>query len=239
MVPEKRKLMVVSGAIAAAFALPGCAPAGYNAADYGTGAQPAANAVEATPTPGAELEADPEAEAEGAENADDVAEEQKDAPELTDEELTTELRATKVKRMGSAVVDEDGWVLYRFDKDKPNPSKSNCEGDCAKIWPPSLTDGDPELDGVSADDVGTVERADGTKQLTIDGWPVYRYIGDKEPGKWTGQNVSGTWFVINPDGSKNLTCMPKVSKPVAPPKDDKDDKGKDNGSESGGSDYSY
>ena len=52
MVPEKRKLMVVGAAIAAALALPGCAPAGYNAADYGGGsaADPAANAVEATPT---------------------------------------------------------------------------------------------------------------------------------------------------------------------------------------------
>jgi predicted lipoprotein with Yx(FWY)xxD motif len=237
--------MVVSGAIAAAFALPGCAPAGYNAADYGTGAQPAANAVEATPTPGAELE--PEAGAEGEEKTDDGTEKQKDTPELTDEELTKELRATKVKRMGTAVVDEGGWVLYRFDKDKSNPSKSNCEGTCAKIWPPALTDGDPELDGVSADDVGTVERADGTKQLTIDGWPVYRYVGDEKPGKWTGQNVSGTWFVINPDGSKNLTCMPKISKPVAPPKDDEGgekgdeggEKGDDTGGESGGSDYSY
>ena len=146
MVPEKRKLMVVSGAIAAAFALPGCAPAGYNAADYGTGAQPAANAVEATPTPGAELE--PEAGAEGEEKTDDGTEKQKDTPELTDEELTNKLRATKVKRMGTAVVDEGGWVLYRFDKDKSNPSKSNCEGTCAKIWPPALTDGDPELEMV-------------------------------------------------------------------------------------------
>jgi predicted lipoprotein with Yx(FWY)xxD motif len=236
--------MVVSGAIAAALALPGCAPAGYNAADYGTaGAQPAANEVEATPTPGAEPETD-----DGAEKADDSTEKQDQAPELTDEELTSELHGTKVKRMGTVVVDEGGWVLYRFDKDKNKPAKSNCEGTCAKIWPPALTDGDPELDGVSAEDVGTVERADGTKQITIAGWPVYRYIGDKEPGKWSGQNVSGTWFVINPDGSKNLTCLPRISKPVAPPKDDegeekgKDkgkDKGEESGGESGGSDYSY
>jgi hypothetical protein len=35
--------MVVGAAIAAAFALPGCAPAGYNqAADYGNAAAPAA-----------------------------------------------------------------------------------------------------------------------------------------------------------------------------------------------------
>jgi predicted lipoprotein with Yx(FWY)xxD motif len=231
--------MVVSGAIAAAFALPGCAPAGYNAADYGTaGAQPAANAVEATatPTPGAEAEADDN------EKADDSADKQ-DVPELTDKELTNELHGTTVKRMGEVVTDEGGWVLYRFDKDKSNPAKSNCEGTCAKIWPPALTDGTPELDGVSSDDVGTVKRKDGTKQITIAGWPVYRYVGDKDPGKWTGQNVGGTWFVIKPDGKKNLTCLPKISKPVAPPKDDdlgdenSDDKSNDSGDS--GSDYSY
>jgi secreted repeat protein with Y-X4-D motif len=67
--------------------------------------------------------------------------------------------------------------------------------------------------------VGTVTRVDGTKQLTVSGWPLYRYIGDKKPGTWRGQNVNGTWFVIKPTGAKNLTCVPPVSKPVAPPVD--------------------
>jgi hypothetical protein len=52
VVPETRKLLVVSGAIAAAFALPGCAPAGYNAADYAGAApavEPAAQAVDTSP----------------------------------------------------------------------------------------------------------------------------------------------------------------------------------------------
>jgi secreted repeat protein with Y-X4-D motif len=88
--------------------------------------------------------------------------------------------------------------------------------------------------------VGTVTRADGTKQLTIKGWPVYRYVGDKKPGTWKGQNVGGKWFVINPDGTKNLTCLPAISKPVAPPKesDDSAEPGDDD-SGSAGSDYSY
>jgi predicted lipoprotein with Yx(FWY)xxD motif len=150
--------------------------------------------------------------------------------------------------MGEVVVDEKGWVLYRFDKDKIDPSKSNCDGDCAKLWPPALTNGEPKLDGVSSDDVGTVERSDGTKQITLGGWPVYRYIGDKKPGQWKGQNVGGTWFVVKPDGTKNLTCLPKVSKPVALPDDKSSDKASDKasdkkepGKDSGGAatDYSY
>jgi predicted lipoprotein with Yx(FWY)xxD motif len=232
VVPEKRKLMVVSGAIAAALALPGCAPAGYNAADYGAGAapaaEPAANAVDASPSA----------------EAKDGTDEEQDAPEVSEAKLTTELNGTKVARMGEVVEDQKGWVLYRFDKDTPDPSKSNCEGDCAKLWPPALTDGEPELDGVSSDDVGTVERKDGTKQLTIGGWPVYRYIGDKKPGQWKGQNVGGVWFVVKPDGKKNLTCLPKVSKPVALPDDsesesESSDSSGDAGGESSGTDYNY
>jgi predicted lipoprotein with Yx(FWY)xxD motif len=229
VVPEKRKLTVVGGAIAAAFLLPGCAPAGYNAADYNGGApaqQPAANEVAAAPSEPAQAQDAPKDE----------------APNLSEDEVTSKLVAKSIPRMGQAVVDQDGWVLYRFDKDTVDPVASNCDGDCAKIWPPAvINEGEePELDGVSSDNVGTVKRKDGTLQLTIGDWPVYRYIGDKKPGQWKGQNVGGTWFVVKPDGKKNLTCLPPVSKPVAPPAgDDKSDSGSDSGSGGSGSDYNY
>ncbi len=238
MVPVKRKMIVVSAAIAAAFVLPGCAPQGYagggagDSADYGQ--EPAANAVAATPeataTPGAETDED---------------EAGSDAPELSDDEITSELTAASVKQMGETVQDQDGAVLYRFDADKAKPEAvSNCYDDCEKIWPPKLINKgeQPELDGVDADLLGTTERKDGTLQLTLDNWPLYSYIGDKKPGQWKGQNVGGKWFVITPEGKKNLTCLPPVSKAVAPPaddKDDKDDKGDAEAGDEAGSDYSY
>ena len=241
MVPEKRKLMVVGAAIAAAFALPGCAPAGYQASDYGNGgAQPAANAVDASPS--ASADDDAAAEDDATDDAtDDKGDDTTDA-ELPDTAVTASLTGTSVKRMGEVVENADGFVFYRFDKDTAKPkSKSACDGDCAKVWPPALTnDGKPKLKGVKASLVGTVTRADGKKQLTIGGWPIYTYIGDKKAGTWAGQNVGGTWFVVKPDGTKNLTCLPKISKPVAPPKDDS--AGDDSDSESSGSagsDYSY
>jgi len=235
VVPEKRKLKVVGASIAAAFVLTGCAPAGLdNASDYG--AEPAANAVDATatPTPGAEPEDD------AAE--DDAAE----GPELSEDEVTGELNAVKVKRMGETVQDQDGRVLYRFDDDKVKPKVvSNCNDDCAKVWPPAVINkGEkPKVDGVDAKLVGTVTREDGTLQLTIDKWPVYSYIGDKKSGQWKGQNVGKKWFVITPEGTKNLTCLPAPSKAVAPPKDDKEEGseagGDAGGEEESGSDYSY
>jgi predicted lipoprotein with Yx(FWY)xxD motif len=225
VVPEKRKFTVVGAAIAAALALPGCAPAGYNQADYG-GAEPAANAVDATPTAAA--------------GADDSPAD-KAASKLTADQITDELTASTVKRMGEVVKDQDGYVLYRFDDDKIKPEvKSTCNAECARIWPPALTeDGEPQLEGVDAQDVGTVTRADGTKQITVGKWPVYRYYGDKKPGAWTGQNVGGKWFVVKPDGTKNLTCLPAISKPVAPPPVDDDATEEDPGTGAAGSDYSY
>ncbi|GIF35984.1 hypothetical protein [Actinoplanes xinjiangensis] len=234
MAPEKRKLKVLGASLVAAIALTGCAPAGFESADYGNAAEPASNDVVATPgaTAGAEPETDPSAEATA-----EAAPGEANTPEISDEVATNELNAAKVPRMGTTVQDENGFVLYRFDKDEDSPAKSNCNGDCAKIWPPVISnDGEPKLKGVDESLVGTVTRADGTKQLTLKGWPLYRYIGDKKAGQWKGQNVSGTWFVIQPNGTKNLTCLPAVSKPVAPPADSSGDAG---GDADAGGDYSY
>jgi predicted lipoprotein with Yx(FWY)xxD motif len=230
VVPEKRKLLVGGAAIAAAIALAGCAPAGYNAA-AGGGTQAAANNQDTTTT-------DPGADNTGA----DQAPAQKATPgDLTADQTTDELNAATVKRMGQTVQNEDGFVLYRFDGDTAGATpKSNCDGDCAKIWPPALTnDGKPKLKGVDANVVGTVTRTDGTKQLTIKGWPVYTYVGDKVAGTWKGQNVGGKWFVVKPDGTKNLTCLPAISKPVAPPDDSAGAADSGGASGSAGGDYSY
>ncbi|MBB4736766.1 putative lipoprotein with Yx(FWY)xxD motif [Actinoplanes octamycinicus] len=230
--------MVAVAALAAMVALPGCAPAGLDTADYGNAAEPAAADVAATP--GAEATGgavDPNAA------AADPASTAEPAPgdagsEVADDLVTKSLTGSSVPKMGKVVEDQDGFVLYRFDNDGDDPSKSNCNGDCAKVWPPAVTnDGKPKLKGVDQKLVGTVTRADGTKQLTLKGWPLYRYVGDKKPGDWKGQNVNGKWFVITPAGTKNLTCLPKISKPVAPPADAAGGDSSDAGDS--GSDYSY
>ncbi|WP_326560152.1 hypothetical protein [Micromonospora sp. NBC_01796] len=203
-------------------ALTACAPAGYDPTQAAADTEPVANAAaEAAAAPSAT----PEPSASAAPNPPS------NAP------LTTELNGKKVAKMGSVVTDQKGWILYRFDKDSANPPTSNCNGDCARLWPPSLTDGNTELTGVDEDKVGEVTREDGTRQLTIGGWPVYRYIGDLKPGQWKGQKVGGTWFVVAPDGKKNLSCLPEgTPKPVPLPPAD----GEGGAAEStGGDSYSY
>jgi hypothetical protein len=44
--------------------------------------------------------------------------------------------------------------------------------------------------------IGMITRPGGTKQVTINGYPVYYYAGDKAPGQVTGNGAGGSWHVI-------------------------------------------
>ncbi|MER7758729.1 SCO0930 family lipoprotein [Streptomyces sp. NPDC097619] len=104
-------------------------------------------------------------------------------------------------RLGPVVTDAEGFTLYRFDKDTAKPSSSACAGDCAKTWPP-VPAGSTQPGAVDEARTGSVQRADGTKQLTLGGWPVYRFAKDTAPGQTNGQGVGGTWFALTPEGGK-------------------------------------
>jgi predicted lipoprotein with Yx(FWY)xxD motif len=124
----------------------------------------------------------------------------------------SQLSVQTLAGLGSAVVDAGGWTLYRFDKDTANPPASNCAGVCAKTWPPELVGKvKPVVRGISASLVGTVRRPDGTIQLTLAGWPLYRYSGDARSGARTGQGKGGTWWVVQPDGKRNTAGAPPVA----------------------------
>ncbi|MFF4182433.1 SCO0930 family lipoprotein [Streptomyces sp. NPDC001691] len=113
-----------------------------------------------------------------------------------------QLAVSDSKDLGKVVTDSAGFTLYRFDKDTASPPRSNCEGDCAKAWPAVPADGAMAAAGTDQSALGSVTRADGTKQLTIGGWPMYRYAKDTNPGDTNGQNVGGTWHAAAPDGKK-------------------------------------
>ncbi|MCT9090325.1 SCO0930 family lipoprotein [Streptomyces sp. ASQP_92] len=113
-----------------------------------------------------------------------------------------QLTVSDSKELGKVVTDSAGFTLYRFDKDTASPPKTNCEGDCAKAWPAVPADGVSAAAGTDASKLGSVTRADGSKQLTIGGWPMYRYAKDTNPGDTNGQNVGGTWHAAAPDGKK-------------------------------------
>jgi predicted lipoprotein with Yx(FWY)xxD motif len=150
---------------------------------------------------------------------------------------TTKIQAAQVKNMGAVAADGEQFTLYRFDKDKKGSGVSACIDKCAKVWPPVLTDNGqlPELVGIDAKLVSTIQRQDGGTQVVIAGWPAYRYIGDEKPSTWKGQGVGGTWWVMAPDGTKNLTCVPKTPpKAVEPPAEGGNGGGSNTGGNNGG-----
>ena len=111
------------------------------------------------------------------------------------------------------VMTSGGFTLYRNTKDKAVPPTSSCLGTCTSTWPPIDAEAQPTLDGVDATLIGTAVRPDGTKQLTVGGWPVYRYIKDMLPGTVNGQGIDGVWQAVGADG-KPLTSGAKA--PAAP-----------------------
>ncbi|EPH42875.1 hypothetical protein ABT390_04785 [Streptomyces aurantiacus] len=116
-----------------------------------------------------------------------------------------QLSAGSAGNLAPVVVNGAGFTLYRFDKDTAQPSESNCAGACATTWPPVLVDpgGKIFVDGVRPSDVGVIKRDDGTRQVTIGGWPVYRFSKDLKPGDTNGHGVGGTWFGVTPNGQKS------------------------------------
>ena len=120
-------------------------------------------------------------------------------------QVGTILSANSTAQLGTVVVDGQGFTLYRFDKDSAKPPTSNCADECAQKWPPVLaTPGTPlTVEGVEQEAVGTINRPDGTIQLTLNGWPVYRYSGDPQPGATAGQGIEGgEWAAVTPEGAE-------------------------------------
>jgi predicted lipoprotein with Yx(FWY)xxD motif len=158
-------------------------------------------------------------------------------------DVTTKLIAKTIPKMGAVVTDQDGFVMYRFDADTPNPTTSGCDAKCTQVWPVLTTaDGNvPQLEGVDPALVKMLKRPDGVSQVVLGNWPLYRYIGDKVAGTWKGQGVGGKWWVSDQKGKKNLTCVP-TSTPtaVAPPSDNNGGNGGgDTGNNGGGNNGGY
>jgi hypothetical protein len=63
------------------------------------------------------------------------------------------------------------------------------------------------VNGVPTSEIGIVKRADGSLQVTIGGWPVYRFSEDTAPGETNGEGVEGTWYAVSPQGQKVLPAI--------------------------------
>jgi predicted lipoprotein with Yx(FWY)xxD motif len=112
--------------------------------------------------------------------------------------------ATADSAVGSILVDRQGETLYLFAKDRGGASA--CSGACAKAWPPYAATGAAlhPGSGLKASLLKSMTRADGTKQLTYNGHPLYTFSGDSKAGDINGQRsdaFGARWYVVSPAGA--------------------------------------
>jgi predicted lipoprotein with Yx(FWY)xxD motif len=122
---------------------------------------------------------------------------------------------TVTGRDGTYLTDRSGRALYMWLGD--GAGKSNCSGDCAGAWPPVVTDSPPRAaGGALSANLGTVTRADGRKQVTYNGHPLYYFVGDFSPGMIKGQANDGfgaQWWLVAPSGAANTANRPAKGSP--------------------------
>jgi predicted lipoprotein with Yx(FWY)xxD motif len=97
---------------------------------------------------------------------------------------------------GTHLTDAQGRSLYVFKKDAPN--QSACSDDCVAKWPIYYQEKVEAPGSLKPSDFGTITRADGKKQTTFRGMPLYYFAGDQAPGDAKGQGVKDVWFLAAP-----------------------------------------
>jgi predicted lipoprotein with Yx(FWY)xxD motif len=116
------------------------------------------------------------------------------------------VRTTTVDGVGSVLVDAQGMALYAADQEAGG--EVVCTGSCTNVWEPlTVIGGMPTAaDGVDGE-LGVTTRPDGSRQVTLDGRPLYRFTEDEDAGTVTGNGLSDsfdgksfTWHVATPTG---------------------------------------
>jgi predicted lipoprotein with Yx(FWY)xxD motif len=106
------------------------------------------------------------------------------------------LKLSSKDPIGSFLTDTKGMTLYVFSKD--SVGKSACAGPCVEKWPIFFREPIVAPAGVVSYEFGTLTRADGQKQTSYKGRPLYYFAGDKAAGDTKGDQVNEVWFVARP-----------------------------------------
>ncbi len=105
--------------------------------------------------------------------------------------------------LGKILVDTNGRTLYLFQGDKPNVRTLSQAG--LAVWPAFTTTATPQAKGGAiARQISTITGPSGDRQVTYNGHPLYRYVGDQKPGDTKGQGLNqfgAKWYVLAATGS--------------------------------------
>lgn len=99
-------------------------------------------------------------------------------------------------RLGTLLTGGQGNALYLFAKDVVGTSQ--CWGGCTDTWPVFYEKNRVFADGLDSTQFGVIIRADGSKQNTFKGWPLYRFAQDAKAGDVNGEGKN-SFYVAKPD----------------------------------------
>jgi predicted lipoprotein with Yx(FWY)xxD motif len=114
---------------------------------------------------------------------------------------TSFLDISQNSQNGNYLVNGDGFSLYVNVAD--GPGVITCYDDCIKRFiPTSIKLGSNLSINQKLDDnmVASIQRADGINQLTYNKYPLYLFLGDKDPGQINAQGMNNTWYLLNDKG---------------------------------------
>jgi predicted lipoprotein with Yx(FWY)xxD motif len=112
--------------------------------------------------------------------------------------------AKQLAGLGTVLVDDHGHALYAAEQEKSG--RIRCTGACLTFWQPLTSTAPTGSSGLSGK-LATIRRGDGTRQVTYQGMPLYRFTQDPGPGQVTGNDfmdsfggTSFTWHAVTTSG---------------------------------------
>jgi predicted lipoprotein with Yx(FWY)xxD motif len=119
---------------------------------------------------------------------------------------------------GKILTDSEGRSLYVQARDVPNTGAVADLGEVGRFYPPFYAESVAGGDGINISEFGYLTRADGKRQTTYRGWPLYYYINDKATGDAKSQGANNITFLAKPDYTvmvrENVTLGVYLSDPA-------------------------
>jgi predicted lipoprotein with Yx(FWY)xxD motif len=110
----------------------------------------------------------------------------------------TTVAVKQVDGIGRVLVDASGKALYSSDVEADG--KVRCTGACTSFWEPLTVGSETPKATASAGTLGVIKRPDGTKQVAVDGKPLYTFAEDapdKVEGNGFTDDFNGRHFTWN------------------------------------------
>ena len=108
--------------------------------------------------------------------------------------------------LGPILTDANGLTVYTWAGDTAGAGTSACNGNCAVAWPAVAVDADTAMGMMDMSaGLSAFPREDGSYQLALNGWPLYRFANDRAPGDANGNGSNGfgaRWSVVNADSMR-------------------------------------